>query len=206
MRSVMVQDAAMTQDLLLAFALYCLATSGTPGPNNLMLMASGANFGWRRTLPHLLGVTAGFTLMVALVGMGLARLFELWPPAHDLLEVVSVVYLLWLAWKIANAAAPEAGTSERRPISFLQAVAFQWVNPKAWTMALTAVTVYSPGTGLAAVLLVAAIFGAINLPCCSGWVVLGRQAARWLTNPGRLRLFNGVMAALLVASLWPVLA
>lgn len=196
----------MTQDLLLAFAAFCFVTSATPGPNNLMLMASGANFGIRRTVPHVLGVSGGFTLMVALVGLGLSRMFDHFPMAHDILRIVSVVYLVWLAWKIATAAPPSEGDKHGRPLTFLQAAAFQWVNPKAWTMALTAMTVYSPDHTLPAVLLSAIIFGAINLPSCSGWIVLGQQMARLLTNRTRLRAFNALMAALLVTSLWPVLA
>ena len=196
----------MTQDLFLAFAAFCVGSSATPGPNNLMLMASGANFGLQRTVPHVLGVSGGFTFMIVLVGIGLAQVFETFPVAHTILKVVSVIYLLYLAWKIATAAAPVASRGEGKPLTFLQAAAFQWVNPKAWSMALTAVTVYNPVHSLPAVILTAAIFGAINLPTCSAWIILGRQAARWLTSRARLRAFNGAMATLLVASLWPVLA
>ncbi|WP_106205257.1 LysE family translocator [Aliiruegeria haliotis] len=196
----------MTPDLLTALAAFCFVSSITPGPNNLMLMTSGANFGLRRTLPHLLGISIGFTVMVVLVGTGLARVFDLIPAARDVLRGVSVIYLLWLAWEIATAMPPGQGAHEGRPLTFLQAAVFQWVNPKAWTMALTAVTVYTPGHSFAAVLLTAAIFGAINLPSCSGWIVLGQQVARLLTSHARLRVFNGLMASLLVASLWPVLA
>lgn len=198
--------AAMMLDVLLPLAAFCFVTSITPGPNNLMLMASGANFGLRRTVPHVLGVAGGFTVMVFLVGLGLAGLFEIVPAAYRVLQVVSVIYLLWLAWKIATAAAPEDGRSERRPLTFWQAAAFQWVNPKAWTMALTAITVYSPGHGPAAALATALVFGVINLPSCSAWILLGKQMARVLTNRGRLRAFNGLMAGLLVASLVPMLA
>ncbi len=196
----------MTPDLLLAFAAFCFVTSITPGPNNLMLMASGANFGLRRTVPHVLGVTGGFVLMVVLVGMGVSRVFETYPAAHGMLQVVSVLYLLWLAWKIATAAPPRAGSGDARPLTFLQAASFQWVNPKAWTMALSAVTVYAPGHSLPAITLTALMFGAINLPSCSGWIMLGRQMSRLLTSRVRLRAFNAVMAILLLASLWPVLA
>jgi threonine/homoserine/homoserine lactone efflux protein len=195
----------MTIDVLLALAGFAFVTSVTPGPNNLMLMASGANFGFRRTVPHMLGVGIGFTLMVALVGAGLVRIFDAWPPSHTLLKAFSVVYLLWLAWKIARAAAPKDADGAGTPITFLQAAAFQWVNPKAWAMALTAVGVYAPSQSLAAVLVVAMIFGAINLPTVSTWTILGQQMRRFLTSPRRLRVFNCTMAALLIASLWPVL-
>ncbi len=196
----------MTLDILLALAGFAFATSITPGPNNLMLMASGANFGFRRTIPHMLGVGIGFTLMVVLVGAGLVRLFDAWPPAHVLLKAFSVVYLLWLAWRIAGAAPPRDADAAGKPITFLQAAAFQWVNPKAWAMALTAIGVYAPSQSFATVLAVALVFGAINLPSVSTWTLLGRQMRRFLTSRRRLRAFNAVMAALLVASLWPVLA
>ncbi len=195
----------MTYDLLTALAAYAFVTSVTPGPNNLMLMASGANFGFRRTVPHMLGVGIGFVVMVVLVGLGLAGVFEEYPASHTVLKVVSVAYLLWLAWKIAHAAPPEPGAEAGTPMTFLQAAAFQWVNPKAWAMALTAVTIYAPDRSLAAILIVGAVFGAINLPSVGSWTVLGQQMSRFLTNPARLRAFNWGMAGLLVASLIPAL-
>ena len=195
----------MTNDLLTALAGFALVSSITPGPNNLMLMASGANYGFRRSIPHMLGIASGFVVMVCLVGVGLIGLFDAWPPAHTILTVVSVAYLLWLAWKIAHASAPRRGEGTGRPFTFLQAALFQWVNPKAWTMALTAITLYAPDRTLASIALVAAIFGAINLPSVSTWTVLGQQVSRVLSSPARLRAFNWTMAALLVASLIPVL-
>lgn len=195
----------MTADLITALALFAFVSSITPGPNNLMLMASGANFGFRRTLPHMLGVALGFVFMLLLIGAGLAGLFEAVPGSHTALKAVSVGYLLWLAWKIANAAPARPGEGGGRPMTFLQAAAFQWVNPKAWAMALTAVTVYTPDRSLAAVVVVGLVFGVINLPSVGSWTVLGQQMARFLTEPARLVLFNRVMAGLLVASLYPVL-
>ena len=116
----------MSYDLLLALTLFAFVSSITPGPNNLMLMASGANFGFRRTLPHMLGVVIGFTLMIVLFGVGLVQVFDLYPISHQILKVVSVIYLLWLAWKIANAAPPEGDVqSEGTPITFFQAALFQ---------------------------------------------------------------------------------
>ncbi|UWQ50339.1 LysE family translocator [Leisingera caerulea] len=195
----------MTYELLTALALFAFVSSITPGPNNLMLMASGANFGFRRTIPHMLGVALGFVFMVLLVGAGLVQVFDAFPVSYIVLKVVSVIYLLWLAWKIANAAPVEAKGAEGRPMTFLQAAAFQWVNPKAWAMALTAISAYTPDQTLAAILLVGVIFGAINLPSVGSWTVLGQQMARFLTSPGRLVVFNWTMAALLVASLYPVI-
>ena len=195
----------MMLETLPALALFAFVTSVTPGPNNLMLMASGANFGFRRTVPHMLGVGLGFVLMTFLVGVGLAGLFQTYPLAVTVLEVVSVVYMLWLAWKIAHAAAPRDRQAGGTPMTFLQAAAFQWVNPKAWAMALTAVTVHAPDRSLWAVALVALIFGAINLPSVSLWTLIGQQLRRVLTNAHRLTIFNWTMAGLLVLSLAPVL-
>ncbi|MCC5971089.1 MAG: LysE family translocator [Pararhodobacter sp.] len=195
----------MTPDHLFALAAFAFVSSITPGPNNLMLLASGVNFGFRRTVPHMLGIGIGFTLMVLLVGLGLAGVFTAWPPARHILKILATGYMLWLAWKIAHAAAPEGAETGARPLTFLQAAAFQWVNPKAWTMALGAVALYAPGQEIAAVLWVAGVFGLINLPCVSSWTVLGLALKRALQNPARLRVFNYAMALLLVASLYPVL-
>lgn len=196
----------MTHELLLSLIGFAFATSVTPGPNNMMLLASGVNFGFRRTVPHMLGISLGHALMVFLVGIGLVQIFHHWPMLTTVLKVVSVGYMLWLAWKIAHAAAPKEGQSAGTPFSFLQAAAFQWVNPKAWAMALTAVTVYAGGDDVLSMMLVAAVFCAVNLPSVSIWAYAGQQLRRWLTTNRRLRIFNWTMAILLVASLWPVLA
>lgn len=195
----------MSLEVVFALISFAFVTSITPGPNNLMLMASGANFGIRRTMPHMLGVALGFVAMVVLVGLGLAQIFDLYPVSRTVLQVVSVVYMLWLAWKIATAAAPEDAQASRTPMTFLQAAAFQWVNPKAWAMALSAIAVYAPDRSLASILLVAVIFGTVNLPSVGSWTWLGQQLKVVLTNTARLRVFNWTMAVLLVASLYPVL-
>lgn len=198
----------MTYELITALIGFSFVSSITPGPNNMMLMASGANFGLRRTMPHMMGVGLGFVFMVFLVGIGLTQLFDLWPMSYSILKVVSVVYLLYLAWKIATAAPknPEAPETDKKPITFLQAAAFQWVNPKAWAMALTATTAYSADHSMQNVIIVALVFGAVNIPAISVWTILGQQMRRILTNPARLRVFNWTMGALLVATLWPILA
>ncbi len=195
----------MSIDSLLALSAFALVSSITPGPNNLMLMASGANFGFRRTVPHMLGIGLGFGFMIVLVGLGLVRIFDAFPVTHLILTVVGVAYLLWLAWKIAHAAAPDAARAGARPFSFLQAALFQWVNPKAWQMALTAITLYAPDRSVVAILWVGLVFVVINLPSVSTWTVMGQQMGRILSSPARLRAFNWSMAALLVASLIPVL-
>lgn len=195
----------MTHEQLVALAAFAFVTSITPGPNNLMLMASGANFGVRRTLPHMLGVALGFVFMTVLVGAGLAQAFVAVPQLFTALQVASVVYLLFLSWKIATASPPEEAGRTGQPMTFLAAAAFQWANPKAWAMALTAVSVYAPSQTAASIVAVALVFGIVNLPSVGIWAVLGQQMRRVLTNPVRLRAFNVLMAILLVASLYPVL-
>ncbi len=195
----------MTYELFLALTLFAFVSSITPGPNNLMLMASGANFGFRRTIPHMLGVALGFVFMVILVGAGLVQVFDAVPISYSILKLASVLYLLYLAWKIANAGPAEASGNSGTPMTFLQAAAFQWVNPKAWAMALTAISAYTPNQTLWAIFLVATVFGAVNLPSVGSWTILGQQLARFLTNPRRLTRFNWLMAVLLIASLYPVI-
>ena len=196
----------MTPDLFLALASFALVTVITPGPNNLMLMTSGANFGLRRSLPHMLGVGLGFPLMIVPVGLGVMQVFDAWPASYTLLKVLSVLYMLYLAWRIANAAPPD-GTPKAgsKPLSFLQAAAFQWVNPKAWSMALGAITLYATGRDIAAVLWVAGTYVAMGCISTTTWTVIGQQLRRLLNRPNRLRVFNWAMAALLITSLVPVL-
>jgi threonine/homoserine/homoserine lactone efflux protein len=194
----------MTYDLFLALLGFAFVTSVTPGPNNMMLLASGVNFGFRRTVPHMLGISIGHALMVFLVGLGLAGVFTAWPPAILTLKIGSVSYMLWLAWKIAHAGAPDEGRAKAAPMTFLQAAAFQWVNPKAWTMALGAVSAYVVEPSVWAYAAVAGAFACVNLPSVSVWAGAGQAVRRWLDGPGRLRAFNWTMAGLLVVSLWPV--
>ncbi|MEX0285582.1 MAG: LysE family translocator [Paracoccaceae bacterium] len=195
----------MTYDVISALVLFAFVSSITPGPNNLMLMASGANFGLRRTVPHMLGIAGGFIAMILLVGAGLAQVFLVYPVANTVLKVCSVLYMLYLAWRIATAGAVKSGKTEGTPMTFWQAAAFQWVNPKAWAMALTATTVYMPEPSAFALVIVALVFGSINLPAVGSWTIIGQQMARILTNPRHLTVFNWTMAGLLVLSLIPVL-
>ncbi len=195
----------MTPDLFLGLAAFALATTCTPGPNNVMLMASGANFGFRRSLPHMLGIALGFPGMILLVGLGVMQLFEAWPLLRSILLVISVCYLGWLAWKVAHAAPPGEARATGSPLSFLQAAAFQWVNPKAWTMALGAITLYAASRDVSAVLWVAGTYVAAAVLSTSAWIVAGQQLRRLLINGTRLRVFNYTMAALLLASMLPAL-
>ncbi|WP_324752821.1 LysE family translocator [Roseovarius sp. Pro17] len=197
----------MTFEILTALVAFCFVGVITPGPNNLMLMASGANFGFRRTVPHMFGVGLGMPILVTLVGIGIIRVFEAFPIVQTVLTVLSVAYLLFLAWKIGNAAPPAQSMAEETgtPLTFLQAAAFQWVNPKAWFMALSAITLYAGGREPTAILWVAGAYCAVSIISTTSWVALGQQMRRFLDTPIRLRMFNWTMAALLVATLIPVL-
>ena len=190
----------------LALLVFSFVTSATPGPNNMMLLASGVNFGFVRTIPHMLGIGLGFTLMVLLVGLGIGQVFALLPWLYGVLKVLGFAYMLWLAWKIANAGTIGEGREASRPMTFLAAAAFQWVNPKAWAMAISAVATYTlPDDYVFSVVVVALTFGLVNLPTVSTWALFGVWLRRFLSDPRAVRWFNWTMAVLLVASLLPVL-
>jgi threonine/homoserine/homoserine lactone efflux protein len=194
-------------DLLVALAVFCAVTLFTPGPNNLMLMTSGLNFGFRRAMPHVLGVVLGFSVMVLIVGLGLGAVFDAWPLLYLVLKYAGAVYLLYLAWKIAwsQPPAPEARAAGR-PISFVQAAAFQWVNPKAWVMAVGAVSTYAAVAPYPFnVVVIAALYGVLGLLSAATWLGFGTALQRVLKNPRAVRAFNIVMALLLVASLIPIM-
>lgn len=198
----------MSPELLLAFIAFAFVSSVTPGPNNMMLLASGVNFGVRRTLPHIAGISLGHALMVLGLGLGLNQLFVRYPSFYLAMQVLGALYLLYLAWKIATAAAPDPAAGARgKPFGFFQAAAFQWVNPKAWVMAIGAITTFVPQQDFGRnILLVAGLFALVNLPSCSLWVVAGSLLRRALQDRLRLRLFNAGMAILLVLSLYPLLS
>lgn len=194
----------MDSEILIALCSFAFVTSVTPGPNNLMLMTSGANYGVWRSMPHFLGVVFGFLFMIVLVGFGLVQVFETYPVVYEVLKYLSVGYLVYLAWKIATAK-PLTPGGAGKPLNSLQAAMFQWVNPKAWTMALTALTVYAPSQGYATIALVAIICAMVNMPSVFVWVVLGSSLGRLLRSQTHLRLFNYTMALVLLATLYPVL-
>lgn len=196
----------MQPALLGPLALFTFISSITPGPNNTMLAASGLNFGLRRTWPHVWGVSLGFTLMVVLVGLGMGAVFVQYPWLHPVLKYLSAAYLLFLAWKIANAAPPlhpGEGAEQSRPMTFGQAALFQWVNPKAWVMTTGMVSAYvPPGEGFWGHLGLAALIAIlVGLPCIVVWAAFGSALRRWLHRPRMIRAFNWTMAALLVLSI-----
>lgn len=199
----------VTLDRLLALFAFAFVAAMTPGPNNIMLLASGVNFGFRRTIPHMLGVGIGFVVMVLAVGLGLGRAFEAAPALHGVLKLVGALYLLWLAWRLANAgpARDDGAPASGRPLGFWAAAAFQWVNPKAWIMAVSATATYAqPGAFAASVLLIAAVLGIVTIPSVTTWTLFGAGLRPYLSAPKTMRWFNRTMALLLVASLWPLVA
>jgi threonine/homoserine/homoserine lactone efflux protein len=196
----------LSVDTLLALVLFAFATSITPGPNNMMLFASGVNFGFRRTIPHMLGIGVGFFSLLLGVGLGLGAVLSAYPPAFIGLKIAGGVYLLWIAWKIGSSRTMGEGEAKASPMTFLAAAAFQWVNPKAWVMAVTAMAVYpNPEQYALTVGIVALVFALVNFPSVSTWAGFGASLREWLAVPVRLKWFNITMAVALVLSLWPML-
>ncbi len=189
-----------------AIILFAIVSCVTPGPNNTMIMTSGLNYGIRRSLPHYSGICLGFPIMVVAVGLGLAGVFELYPQLHTGLKIVGAAYLTYLAWKIASAPVTAMNTTAGKPFSFLQAAGFQWVNPKAWALAVGATVAYTTGDASYAmqVSIIAAIFLVFGAPCILLWLWFGSALKSVLQQPASVRLFNLAMALLLMASLWPV--
>ena len=212
----------MTPELLTSLCLFAFVTSITPGPNNAMLFASGVNHGIRRTLPHLLGVTLGFTFMQLALGLGVGLVFEALPGLYSTLRALGLAYMLYLAWRIANSTPPEQGrdgaltdapaadalppkAEKSRPMTFLEASAFQWVNPKALMMCVTAASTYAPpDSPVLGALLVTGVFFVAGMPCVALWVLLGKLMRGLLQSRKRLLAFNWAMAALLLASMAPM--
>ncbi len=190
-----------------AVAVFAFVGAITPGPNNLMLMTSGVKYGFGRTLPHLAGVVLGFALMIAVVGLGLDLLFERFPQILPIMRVAGSLYMVWLALKIALAKPIGEVEPGGRPIGFFAAAGFQWVNPKAWALALSALATYAGVVDryTLSVLLIAALCALISIPCCGAWTLFGASLSRLLMDPRVTRPFNWTMAALLVASIAPIL-
>ncbi len=197
----------MSLDVFAALVVFAFVTSITPGPNNFMLMASGVNFGFRRTIPHMLGIGVGFLSLLLGVGFGLGAVLTAYPSLHLTLKIVGGAYLLYLAWRTAmSRSLAEKGEKAARPMTFLEAAAFQWVNPKAWVMAVTAMAIYtSPAAPFLSVILVAFAFALVNLPSVSTWAGFGVALRGFLADPTRLKWFNIAMGVALAVSLWPML-
>ncbi len=201
----------MSLETWLAFGLFAFVSSITPGPNNTMMLASGVNFGFARSLRHMTGITVGFCFMILLMGLGLGTVFERYPVLYTLMRYAGGAYMLYLAWKIFRSKPPPdlvtPGTAQVRPMGFLAAAAFQWVNPKAWVMALGAVTTYLPSHHSHWQLLaLIGVMGVINMPSTGSWALFGSKMRRYLQQPTFLRVFNTLAALALVGSLYPLLS
>ncbi len=197
----------MPLDLILAFIGFAFVSSITPGPNNLMLMTSGVNFGLNRTWPHIIGINIGFPVMQLLVGLGFGEIFERYPAVYSAMKVVGVLYMLWLAWKVANSGPIAEGETGGDPMGFWQAAAFQWVNPKAWVMVVSAIAAYTVPTNFVfSLVLTTVLYVIVGMPCSILWAAFGAAMRKVLRDPKTVRWFNIAMALLLVASLWPIVA
>jgi threonine/homoserine/homoserine lactone efflux protein len=196
----------MSLEIFLTLLVFAFVTSITPGPNNFMLLASGVNFGFKRTVPHMFGIGSGFFSLLLGVGLGLGALIGTFPLLYTILKFAGGAYLISLAYKIAMSRSLSTVDGKARPMTFMEAAAFQWINPKAWVMAVTAMATYtSPQAYFATVLIVGIAFAFVNIPSVSSWAAFGQMMRGWLADPIRLKWFNITMAILLVASLWPML-
>lgn len=196
----------MPLDLFLALLAFAAVTAFTPGPNNIMVTASGVNFGFTRTLPHIFGITLGFVVLLVGCAIGLGAVFAAYPPLQIVLKVVGAAYMLWLAWKIATAkSATDSDGHIPQPISFWQAALFQWVNPKAVIVSLSAIAIYvRPERWFSDLVLLLAIFAIATILAVVTWTGFGVALRRLLTDPKYARLFNFAMASLLVVSIVPM--
>jgi len=191
----------MQTEMIPALVALAVATLFTPGPNNALLAASGANFGYRRSLPHLLGVAIGFPVMLLCVGLLLGGLFQASALFRETLRFGGAAILLWLAWKIASSGGLGSKSTGTHPFTFAQAAGFQWINPKAWTMAIAATSQFILETApVVTAVVTAGTFLTFGLVSATTWTLAGQAMTRWLTTPARLRAFNLVMAALIVVS------
>jgi threonine/homoserine/homoserine lactone efflux protein len=186
---------------------FVVVATCTPGPNNFMVLASGANWGLARTMPHILGIAIGFPVMILSVGLGLDAVFKAFPQLYDILKWVAFAYMLYLAWRVANAGRPKLEEEGGRPLGLFGAALFQWVNPKGWALMIGALTLFTTpdGNHLFEVGLIAVLFGLVCIPNGIVWALFGTGIARFLENDRHRRVFNVVMAVLLVASVVPTL-
>jgi len=198
----------MPLDLLIALTVFSTVMAFTPGPNNIMLAASGVNFGFAHTIPHMLGVTIGFDVLLIACAAGLGLIFAAVPELHLVLKIGGALYMLWLAFKVATAhATGDEGRGPARPFTFMQAAAFQWINPKAVIAALSAITLYvRPGQFGRDFPVMLAILTVCTVGAVATWTGFGVALRRLLRNPLYARVFNVSMALLLVASIVPMVS
>ena len=191
---------------IVSFTLFASVSAFTPGPNNIMLAASGANFGLRASLPHILGVSVGFISLVIAAGFGLARLFAAFPNLYDVMKIVSFIFLIYLAWRIGSAGRAQS-QQPNKPLQFWQAAMFQLVNPKGVSVIISSVTAYtsSATTVASEVFVLFVVFSFVTVGSTITWTLFGLVIGQVLHTPKRLQLFNITMASLLLISLIPVI-
>jgi threonine/homoserine/homoserine lactone efflux protein len=194
-------------DYIAAIVLFAISASVTPGPNNIMVMTSGVNFGVRKSIPLLSGICVGFALMVLLVGLGFGQLFELFPALHLVIKCLGTAYLLYLAWMIAHSGSVNSKNSQTKPLSFIKGALFQWINGKAWVVATGAIAAFTTvGAGFYSQSLTLALtFLLVSFPCVSVWLLFGTMLKQILKTERYLKWFNYTMSALLVLSVIPVM-
>lgn len=194
-------------EMLFSIASFGFASALTPGPNNIMLLSSGLTFGYKRTVPHILGVMLGFTSMLICVGLGFGAIFEVFPMLFTVLKVIGISYLLWMAWHIANASGDLStkAKSTNKPFTFVQGATFQLVNPKAWIVVITAIVSFTTTADIAftQVLIITFIFFIAGLIACNSWTIGGVYLNKLIKNERRIKIFNVSMALLIVASVLP---
>ncbi|MBC06973.1 LysE family translocator [Thalassospira sp.] len=197
----------MNPENLTALIGFAFVMSVSPGPGNFLLLASGANFGIARTIPLILGISSGFLSMVFLIGLGLGEVLERFPMAQDVLRLICFGYILWLAYKISQIRSLDGtGPQTSKPIGFVQAAMLQLLNPKAWTVALIVTATYTaPDAGIHGLLTMIAVFALVNIPSISSWAMFGATMRSFISQGNRARIFNIIMAVLLVASMAPML-
>lgn len=196
----------MSAEIFASLFGFFLAAGITPGPNNFMLFASGVNFGFRRTIPHILGITMGFMILLGAIGLGLGEIINRFPPVFLAIKVCGGLYMVYLAWRIATSGPAGKQKAQSRPLTFFQAALFQWVNPKAWVIAVVATATFTSTQSYYLTLaIVIATAGFITVPITFSWTAFGNLIQRALSNPKHLRAFNIAMALALIASLWPML-
>jgi threonine/homoserine/homoserine lactone efflux protein len=188
--------------------VFALIAAITPGPNNIMIMSSGVNFGVRRSIPHLLGISFGFTGMMIAIGFGVGYLFIEYPYIHEVIKVFGILYLLFLAWRIATSTPNSSNKESARPISFIEAALFQWVNPKAWVMGTTALATFTTGGSdiEIQIALIIFIFFMTTWPSVSIWLFCGVALQSVLSHPRHYRIFNAIMGLMLAASIYPIVS
>ena len=194
-------------EVLPALLLFTASASFTPGPNNIMILSSGLNFGVRRSLPHLCGVCVGLAVMLIAVGSGVGYLFSKYQYIHEAIKIIGVCYLSYLAWKIATSAPSQQADTLAEPLTFMQAALFQWVNPKALVMGTSAIATFTTvGSDLVPqIALIVLVFFIMAWPAVASWLMFGASLQRVLANPNHQRRFNIAMALILMASMYQVI-